>query len=447
MRYLPHTNYDIKIMLNTIGKSNLDELFNSIPQDLIKISKFNKIMPWDEIKIKDFFNKNTNNINFSFIGAGIFNHYVPEIVSQLLLRSEWYTGYTPYQPEVSQGTLQAMFEFQTIISNIYGCDISNASMYDGSTALAEALLMAIKITNHPYVLISSNIHPEYYKVCQLYLKNKNIKIKIIDYDKSSGTMNLNILNKLLDKYKNKVSAVVYQTPNFFGQLESQEKIIKITHDNNALAIAVNIDPLVFGIIESPGNLDADIVVGEGMGFTGSSGVGGSSVGFFATRKKFLRQIPGRIVGLTTDKNNQNGFVLTASTREQHIRKERATSNICTNSNLNALAFTITLSLYGKKGYQLLAMQNIKNNIYFKNNINKIKTIKILYNNNYFNESIVEFPNRNKLLNVLKSMEKKNIIGGLDLINFFPELNKHLLICITEMHSKTNIDTLIGELTQ
>ncbi len=171
------------------------------------------------------------------------------------------------------------------------------------------------------------------------------------------------------------------------------------------------------------------------------------LGFFATRKKFLRLIPGRIVGLTKDTNNKRGFVLTASTREQHIRRERATSNICTNSNLNALAFTITLSLYGKKGYQLLAMQNIKNNIYFKNNINEITNIKILYNNNYFNELIIEFPNRDKLLNILKKMEEKNIIGGFDLFQFYPELNKHLLICITEMHNKNDIDTLIGELKQ
>ncbi len=447
MRYLPHTNYDIKLMLNTIGKSKLNDLFQSIPNDLIKISKFNKITPWDEIQIKKFFNEKVNNINLSFIGAGIFNHYVPEIVSQLLLRSEWYTGYTPYQAEVSQGTLQTMFEFQTIISNIYGCDIANASLYDGSTALAEALLMAIRIKQKPYVLISSNIHPEYYKVCKLYLKNKDIEIKIIDYDKFSGTMNLNILNNLLNKYKNKISAVVYQTPNFFGQFESQEEIIKTTHANDALAIAVNIDPLAFGIIKSPGLLNADIVVGEGMGLTGFSGMGGSSVGFFATRKKFLRLIPGRIVGLTKDTNNKRGFVLTASTREQHIRRERATSNICTNSNLNALAFTITLSLYGKKGYQLLAMQNIKNNIYFKNNINEITNIKILYNNNYFNELIIEFPNRDKLLNILKKMEEKNIIGGFDLFQFYPELNKHLLICITEMHNKNDIDTLIGELKQ
>jgi len=447
MRYLPHTNYDIKLMLNTIGKSKLNDLFQSIPSDLIKISKFNKITPWDEVQIKKFFNEKVNNINLSFIGAGIFNHYVPEIVSQLLLRSEWYTGYTPYQAEVSQGTLQTMFEFQTIISNIYGCDIANASLYDGSTALAEALLMAIKIKQKPYVLISSNIHPEYYKVCKLYLKNKDIEIKIIDYDKFSGTMNLNILNNLLNKYKNKISAVVYQTPNFFGQFESQEEIIKTTHANDALAIAVNIDPLAFGIIKSPGLLNADIVVGEGIGLTGSSGMGGSSVGFFATRKKFLRLIPGRIVGLTKDTNNKRGFVLTASTREQHIRRERATSNICTNSNLNALAFTITLSLYGKKGYQLLAMQNIKNNIYFKNNINEITNIKILYNNNYFNELIIKFPNRDKLLNILKKMEEKNIIGGFDLFQFYPELNKHLLICITEMHNKNDIDTLIGELKQ
>jgi len=445
MRYLPHTNDDIKIMLNTIGKSNLNELFRSIPENLIKMSKFNQINYWDEIKIKHFFNKNINNINLSFLGAGLFNHFVPEIVSQLLLRSEWYTGYTPYQAEVSQGTLQAIFEFQTMISNIYGCEISNASMYDGSTSLAEALLMATKIKKKNYVLISSNIHPEYYKVCQLYLKNKNIQIIKINYNKLTGTMDLNILNKLLEKHKNEVSAVVYQTPNFFGQLEPQKKIIKNTHENNALAIAVNIDPLVFGIIKSPGDLDADIVVGEGMGFTGSSGLGGSSLGLFATRKKFLRQIPGRIVGLTNDQNKDRGFVLTASTREQHIRKGRATSNICTNSNLNALAFTITLSLYGKKGYKSLAIQNLKNNIYFQNNVNKINNIKILYNNNYFNELIIKFSNRNNLLNVLNSMKEKNIIGGLDLIEFFPELNKHLLICITEMHNKDNIDILIGEL--
>ena len=442
MRYLPHTKNDISKMLSFINKPNIKSLFNSIPEKVKLKKKLNIPKGICELNLKkELLKKSSFNCKLSFLGAGAVSHFVPEIVSQLLLRSEWYTSYTPYQPEISQGTLQAMFEFQTIIANIFGCDIANSSVYDGSTALVEACLMAKRIKSKAdIVLLSRSIHPEYREVCATYLNAANIKIIEINIDEN-GCTDINDLENLLSKNIDSIIAIAYQIPNFFGQLEDQRKLIKLAHIYNTLIISVNTDPLAFGIIESPAFIGADIVVGEGISFCGHLNLGAPGLGLFACSKKYIRQMPGRLVGKTIDSKNNQGFVLTLSTREQHIRRERATSNICTNHNLMALAFSITISLYGKKGFYDLAVKNIKQAMFFrKEAINA--GLKIKFKGPHFNESVIVFSSQKQLEEKLNKLSNKKIFAGCSLFRWYPEFNGCLLVTTTELHNIIDINELI-----
>ncbi len=433
MRYLPHTNTDIANMLSTIGKPTIHALFASIPE-ANKLQRPLKLeAALSELELKQILLKRAGNPPaLSFLGAGATAHFVPEMVSQMLLRSEWYTAYTPYQPEASQGTLQAIFEFQTIVANIYGCEIANASMYDGATAFAESLLMALRLRpNTKKVVVSHAIHPEYRSVAATYLHAAGFEMICCD---------LNAITVPED-----AAAIAYQTPNFFGQLENQRHIIDYAHQHNLLAIAVNTDPAAFGIIESPGNLGADIVVGEGLGFCGHLHLGAPGVGLFATKQQFVRQMPGRLCGETVDQDGKRGFVLTLSTREQHIRREKATSNICTNHGLMALAFTISLSLYGKTGFRELAKRNLAHTTEFRQKANEAG-LEIAFAGPYFNETVIRFDSAKTLQQKLLHAAKQDIHIGVDLGRWYPQYAGHLLVNTTEMHSSEAITTLVKELT-
>ena len=444
MRYLSHTETDIQYMLMIINISSIESLLQSIPNELRLKIQMNLPIEIDEYIIKKTLETNILHPDIMcFIGAGLYRHFVPEVVAQILNRGEWLTSYTPYQAEASQGTLQTIFEFQTIVSSIYGCDVSNASLYDGATALIEAILMSVKIKAYNLIVLADNIHPEYLAVCITYSKMCNFIIIKIPFNIISGQIDFDFLRNILKKKK--AAAVVYQIPNFLGILEYQQKIINIAHNYNSLIIVANLDPLVFALVQNPGTLNADIVIGEGIGLCSFTGLGSPGLGLLGIRKKFLRYLPGRLVGMTKDKNSRRSFVLTLATREQHIRRSRATSNICTNNNLNALAFLITLSLYGKKGYYNIAKQNILKSIYFKKSLESKKTISIKYTNNFFNEIIIEFKNKQFFIAFLKKMQLLKIMPGFILYHFFSKFNYHLLICITELHCIKDINLLIKEI--
>jgi len=445
MRYLSHTEEDIQRMLETIGIKDIDSLFKSIPKALRLQEELKIPDAMDELTLKSFFENKTMLSNKTcFLGAGLYKHFVPVVVTQLLSRGEWLTAYTPYQAEASQGTLQSIFEFQTVVANIYGSDIANASIYDASTALVEAILMTLRVTRKKSVIIPKNINPGYRDVCFTYSEMCEFNIIEVPYNDSTGCIDIDNFEQVL-KINKDIGSLVYQFPNFFGCLENQKEVIDTAHKYKTLAIAVNPDPLVFGITEPPGLLGADVVVGEGIGLCPFTGMGSPGLGLFATKKKFTRSLPGRLVGMTRDINRKRSFVLTLATREQHIRRDRATSNICSNNNLNALAFLITVSLYGKKGFFDMAQDNLLRNIYFRKSLKNSQRVKIKYGKHFFNETLLEFNNIRAMNKFIKVMQDNNIVPGLDLNPLFSKLNKHLLVCITELNTIGEIDLMIKEL--
>ena len=336
MHYVSNTEEQKKEMLGEIGANNVLELFKDIPQELIVKKNLNIPEALSEIEVKRLLEslagKNKTN-DVSFLGAGAYRHFSPTIVNHILLRGEFFTSYTPYQPEVSQGMLQAIFEYQTMVCKLTGMDVANASMYDNSSALAEAAIMATRIKRKNGILISKAVHPEHIEVVKTYTDANNLKLAEADFE--------NGITKVLNEKD--FAAIIVQNPNFFGCIEDLEKMEKFAHENDALLIVSVNEPTSLGILKDPGSYNADIVVGEGQSFGNSVSFGGPYVGFMATKNEFVRQIPGRLAGQTVDKEGKRGFVLTLQAREQHIRREKATSNICTNQALNALAFTITLA--------------------------------------------------------------------------------------------------------
>lgn len=446
MRYLPHTQEDLDSMLAAIGRSGIDDLFKSIPASITLGRDLNIPVGASEFELKrELLARSGTSAATCFIGAGATAHFVPELVSQILLRSEWYTAYTPYQPEVAQGTLQAVFEFQSMAASLYGCEIANASMYDGASALAEAILMAKRLKSTANImLVSRAIHPEYRSVVKTYADAAGIIIEEIPLD-ANGLTDLAALEKLYQVHQDNIAAVAFQTPNFFGQLEDGEKIVADAHAKNILAIAANTEPVAFGAIASPGNYGADICVGEGIGLCGALHLGAPGVGLFATSKQFVRQMPGRLAGETVDSEGQRGFVLTLATREQHIRRERATSNICTNHNLMALAFSITLSTYGKNGFEQLARENIAKTLRFRELAQK-NNLEIAFVGPHFNETVLKFGDDKTAQERLHDLAQKGIIGGCLLSTWYPELSGCVMIATTELHSEAEMDELLEGLS-
>lgn len=390
MSYISLSDKDRKEMMAKIGISSLDELFSTIPKDIMLKRELNVPSPMTELELIQLFEKITQKNNYqnylSFLGAGAYSHVIPYIVDYLSSRGEFISPYTPYQPEVSQGTLQVIFEFQTLICQLTGMDIANASLYDGASAAAEAVLMAHRLKGKSKVIIAKTLHPHYKRVIQTYVKNLGVEIEEIKYSET-GEFDLKDLRKKLD---DKTAAVVFQSPNFMGVIENLKKISDLAHGVQALSIVVVTESVSLGILEAPGKLGADIVAGEGQSFGLPLSFGGPYLGFMACCKEYIRQFPGRIAGQTKDVDGKRGFVLTLSTREQHIRRERATSNICTNQAWCALRATIFLETLGREGLKELAWQNIQKANYALDKLSQIKGIKRKFKGNFFNEFVLEF---------------------------------------------------------
>ena len=439
MSYVSLSDKDIKEMLDKIGISTTAELFATIPEN-IKLNRDLKVPgPFTESEITAYFEnmarKNSSHADLSFLGAGAYSHMIPSVVDYLSQRGEFVSPYTPYQPEVSQGTLQAIFEFQTLICQLTGLDIANASLYEGASGAAEAVLMAHRLRGQPKVLIARSLHPQYKETIKTYVNNLLLDVKDIEYD-DSGCLDLERLQKSVDE---QTSAVVFQSPNFFGAVEDIQKISEIAHLKEALSVAVVAEAVSLGILEGPGDQGADIVTGEAQSFGIPLSFGGPYLGFMSCRKEFVRQFPGRIAGETKDVEGKRGYVLTLSTREQHIRRERATSNICTNQALCALRATIFLAALGQSGLKEMAWQNLQKANYAKEQLGQIDGISIKFSGPVFNEFVCEFSK--PWVDIEAALLEKNLIGGYGLEREFPELKNCAVICVTEIHTKDDIDTL------
>lgn len=433
-RYIPHTEEDIQKMLDAVGVKKVEDLFQTIP-DEYRLSKPLKLPePLSEPDLLRHFQETQAPQMNSYLGAGAYHHFIPSVVSSLVSRSEFCTAYTPYQPEISQGTLQATFEYQTLMCQLTGMEVSNASLYDGASSLAEAVLMAYRISRKKKVLLSEAIHPEYRRVIQTYIDPDQQEVVLIPYRKDEGRTDEKILFDLLSE---DVGAVVIQNPNFFGVIEDLPSTGKRVHDVGGLMIVGFSEAIAYGILQPPGAMGADIVAGEGQSLGIPVSYGGPYLGIFTTQERFVRNMPGRLVGETVDLEGKRGFVLTLATREQHIRRERATSNICTNEGLCALMATVYLSCLGKEGLKELAMMNLSKAEYAKKVISRFHGCRLNFTAPTFNEFVLEVKKEPE--NVLKKLKKEKILGGLPLVKFYPELDHHLLITVTEMNKKEEID--------
>ena len=440
MNFIPHTEKDRQEMLKFLGLKSVDDLFVDIDKRLILKKDLDLPEAMSELELSRHMltlsEKNSETIhNSCFLGAGAYNHFIPSVVNHVISRSEFYTAYTPYQPEVSQGTLQAIFEYQTMIANLTGMDVVNASVYDGATALAEAGIMAANITHRDEIIISSSIHPEYRRVLKTYSDAHDLNLTEVSFN--DGITDLNNLKKIISE---KSAAVFIQNPNFFGCIENVLDIEKICHEKKALFVVSVVEPTSLGLLKAPGEYGANIVTGEGQSFGNPLSFGGPYFGFMGTKKEYMRQIPGRLSGITVDSKGRRGFALTLQTREQHIRRERASSNICTNQALNALAAAVYLTTLGKSGLKEVANLCYQKVHYAFENIKKIPGFKAVFNSSFYNEFVIKCPVTPKKLN--EKLLENNIIGGLDLGKYYPKLKNAMLFCVTENNSKQEIDHLV-----
>ncbi|MFY4776286.1 aminomethyl-transferring glycine dehydrogenase subunit GcvPA [Metabacillus sp. RGM 3146] len=440
-RYLPMTEQDQKEMLEAVGVANISELFSDIPESVrfqgeykIKKAKSETELTRELTKLAAK-NKDTKQYA-SFLGAGVYEHYTPIIVDHVISRSEFYTAYTPYQPEISQGELQAIFEFQSMICELTGMDVANSSMYDGGTALAEAAMLASGHVKKKKVLVSKGVHPESRDVLATYAKGQYIEV--VEIPLKDGVTDLEALKA---EMSDDVAAVLVQYPNFTGQFEPLQKIEPIAHKGSSMFI-VSSNPLALGALTPPGKLGADIVVGDAQPFGIAAAFGGPHCGYFAVTSKLMRKVPGRLVGQTKDEDGQRGFVLTLQAREQHIRREKATSNICSNQALNALAASVAMTALGKKGIKEIAVQNIQKAHYARNKF-KEAGFDIAYTGPIFNEFVIKLDVPVKEVN--QKLIEKGIIGGYDLSLSYPELSGQMLVAVTEMRTKEEIDSFVKEL--
>jgi len=444
MGYLVHSDKDRKKILKEIGISDASSLFNAVPKS-IAYPKLDLPSPLSEKEIKEKLeiigakNKPVNDFS-SFLGGGAYNHYIPAAVRAITGISEFYTAYTPYQAEISQGTLQYIFEFQSFICHMTGMDIANASMYDGASSLAEAVLMAIRLNGKKKILLSKTVNPEYRLTCKTYLQAKNVRIVELDYE--DGKLDLKQLVRNID---DDAAAVIIQNPNFFGCFEEVLRISDIIKSHSDCLFIVAVEPVSLGIIKNPSSYGADIVTGDGQALGNPLCLGGPYLGFFACREKFLRQIPGRIVVKTIDARGNEAFVLSFQTREQHIRKSKATSNICSNHSLNALAAAIYLSIIGKTGLRDLANICLQRANYLAEKIDNIKDFHLKFKSLFFNEFVVETDNN--IEHVLRKLYKEGILGGIKLGNYYPELKNCFLVSVTEMNSVESLNRYLNVLNK
>ncbi|MBI5815508.1 MAG: aminomethyl-transferring glycine dehydrogenase subunit GcvPA [Nitrospinae bacterium] len=446
MRYIPLTGKDKEEMLKVIGASSVDGLFADIPSNAMLGRPLALPEPLAEQELLEYFEdlagRNAPALNRNmFLGAGAYAHNVPVAVDQLLLRSEIFTAYTPYQPEISQGTLMAIFEFQTYTAALFGMDMANASMYDGPSALAEAVIMAKRITGRGQAAMSNLVHPHWRGVVKTY--TQHLGMQLADFDCSAaGVAGQKDYEKALDA---KSCALVLQYPNFLGHVEDLKAARAACDAAGALLIVAVAEPVALGLLEGPGKFGADIVVGEGRSFGGSLSYGGPALGMFATRDKYARQMPGRLVGKTKDADGRDGFVLTLATREQHIRREKATSNICSNQALCATAAAIHLSLLGKNGLREMAARNFSAARYLAEKVSSIKGYARAHKAPFFNEVAVKTPVAPVIIN--ERLARDGIVGGYDLSKEYPSLGNSMLLCATETHTKDSIDRLAAILSE
>ncbi len=438
--YIANTEEDQKEMLEELGVKSIEKLFGNIAPSLRLRDGIDMPSSISEMELvremRKLSGKNANLDQYiSFLGAGNYDHFIPALVDHLSGRSEFYTSYTPYQAEASQGFLQTIYEYQSLICQLFKMDVCNASLYDGGTALAEAVILAHKANRGNKVLLSKGVHPEYRQVLSTYIE-KTLGLSIIEIDCHRGVTDL---TQLKEKISKDTSCVIVQNPNFFGCLEAVNEIEEIIHQAGSIYI-VSVDPISLGLLIAPGEYNADIAVGEGQGLGGRLNFGGSCLGIFTCKKKFLRKIPGRIVGETSDKEGRRGFVLTLQTREQHIRRERATSNICTNQALNALRAAIYLSALGEKGLAKVAELCLQKSHYAARKICQIPGFEFVFSAPFFKEFAVRCPIPSDRIN--KLLWDNKILGGFELRRQYPQMENSLLFCVTEERTRGDIDRLV-----
>jgi glycine dehydrogenase subunit 1 len=440
MRYLPKSPDERREMLASIGARSIDDLFASIPEQFRLKAPLALPGPFSEHEIIQYFRERAaeNSCGYtSFLGAGVYNHLSSVVTDSLIQRGEFLTSYTPYQAEISQGTLQAIFEFQTLMSELTGMEVANASMWDGSTATTEAVLMAARLTGRNRVVVARSLHPEYRQVLDTYTRNLDLQIKEVGFT-ATGQIDAAQLEAVIDK---QTAAVVVQSPNFFGVIENVAKLAQLAHAREALLVTAITEGVSLGAVRPPAG--ADIVAMEAQSFGLAPSFGGPYAGVIATRDKFVRQLPGRLAGETVDTEGRRGYVLTLATREQHIRREKATSNICTNQALCALAVTIHLCLLGKEGLKELAAQNLAKARFALEELEKVPGVRRAFSGPFFNEFAVELPRSVKMVNAELLREK--IIGPLPLGSFYPELTKRALFCVTETTTRAEIERMTAAL--
>lgn len=444
MRYLPHTETDISEMLTAVGVQRLDDLFAHIPDDCRRQQPLDLPPPLSEWALDRHMDALARETAVApdykiFLGAGSYDHHIPETIKQLLRRGELYTAYTPYQPEVSQGTLQAIYEYQTLVCRLLGVEVANASMYDGASALAEALLMAVRVTKRRRVAIARAIHPLYRQVVKTYLEPTGFDIVELPWG-PDGRTDLSVLAG-----EKELAAVALQSPNFFGCIEDLRTAEAQIHaETNRMMIACCSEPLAYGLYEAPGRLGADIVCGEGQSLGIPRSFGGPGLGLFGCRAAHVRSMPGRVVGKTTDIQGRRGFVLTLATREQHIRRERATSNICTNQGLCATAAAMYMASLGGTAFRQLARLNYDKAGYLQSGLRQAG-LELPFPAPVFNEFVVRFSG--DAADLPQRLAARKIIAGLPLVKYYPELADHYLLCATETSSKADMDLLIKEVTR
>lgn len=441
MAYIANTADDVSLMLDAIGLESLDQLFDMIPPEyrltrpLAIPGALGEMELTAEISARLARNIGAD-LRPCFLGAGAYDHFIPAVVDQLAARGEFYTSYTPYQPEASQGTLQATFEYQTLIAQLTGMDVSNASLYDGGSAVAEAVLMALAVTRRSgRVVVAGSLHPEYRRTLDTYLAN--LEPEVVTVAPSRGVIDPEMLARSID---DQTAAVVIPQPNFFGQLEDVEALVEAAHQKGALAI-VSIDPISLGLLKRPGSQGADIVVAEGQGLGNPLNYGGPYLGLLACREDFVRRMPGRVVGQTTDRNGKRCWVLTLQTREQHIRREKATSNICTNQGLLALRASIYLAVVGPKGLREVAELSTRKAHYAASQLVEIPGLSLAFPGPFFKEFVLrsaKAPSR-----VLEEVGRLGYHGGVPLGQWYPELADAILIAVTEKRTKAEIDGLVA----
>ncbi|WP_165147961.1 aminomethyl-transferring glycine dehydrogenase subunit GcvPA [Marinitoga sp. 38H-ov] len=438
--YIPHTEEDIKEMMKVIGIDDIKELYKDVPKLFEGELNIPESKSEIEVKreLKELAGRNINLEEYAmFRGAGIYKHYVPSAVYQLATKRNFITAYTPYQAEVSQGTLQALYEFQTAICELTGMEVANSSMYDGGTAVAEAILMAARVNKKNKSLIAKSIHPEYIEVSKTYTESQDLEIELINFDEKTGRLDLEDLKNKLDE---NTSSVVISYPNFFGVIENIKKIKEVLPEN--VLLIVNAYPLSLGLLEAPGKLGADIVVGEGQSLGNYMSFGGPTFGFFASKQKYIRQMPGRIIGETVDEEGKRAFVMVLQTREQHIRRAKATSNICSNHALMAVIASVYLSIIGREGLKEIAYQNYQKAHYLAKKLIETEKFEPVFESEFFNEFVIK--PKFDLDKFNEKLFEEKFIGPLNLGKFCDKLENYALFCATELNTKEEIDYLISK---